>query len=327
VSNSGSGPSNTDFPGADEETGGGCRLSPAARPPGPVVPRQPQLAGYGQLASDRQRTELQAGGPQAGGLEAPTGQDGPGGRERSPVVLMYHSVSPDTEDPYQVTVSPHRFEQQLRWLDRRGLRGVSMATLLAARARNCDAGLVGLTFDDGYDDFLRYALPALLRRGFTATAFVIAGRLGGVNAWDAQGPRKPLMTAAQVREVAAAGIEVGSHGLRHVTLSAITGLALLREQLLSRQILQDITGSSVGGFCYPYGHLNRRVRDGVQEAGYDYGCAIWRGELTGRHALPRVYVGEADGPAKLRAKWLRHRLTSRHTGEGGRPTSQLRRSA
>jgi peptidoglycan/xylan/chitin deacetylase (PgdA/CDA1 family) len=135
------------------------------------------------------------------------------------------------------------------------------------------------------------------------------------------------MTAAQVREVAAAGIEIGSHGLRHVTLSSVTRLARRREQRLSRQILQDITGTSVGGFCYPYGHLDGPVVDGVQEAGYDYGCAIWRSELTGRLALPRVYVGDADNAARLRAKWLRHRLTWRHAGQSQAGASQLGRSA
>jgi peptidoglycan/xylan/chitin deacetylase (PgdA/CDA1 family) len=248
-------------------------------------------------------------------------------RQRQPVVLMYHSVAPYSDDPYQVTVSPQRFEQQLRWLNRRGLRGVSMAELNAARQRNCDDGLVGLTFDDGYEDFVRYVMPALQRYGFTATAFVIAGRLGGVNAWDVKGPRKPLMTAGQVREVAGAGLEIGSHGLRHVTLERTTGLALLREQRLSREILQDVTGIGIRGFCYPYGHLDARVVDGVQEAGYDYGCAIWPSELTGPYALPRVYVGQSDGPARLRAKWLRHRLTSGFASQAGTAEPALRRTA
>jgi peptidoglycan/xylan/chitin deacetylase (PgdA/CDA1 family) len=231
----------------------------------------------------------------------------------NPVVLMYHSVSPEADDPYRVTVSPLRFEQQMRWLDRRGLRGVSMARLLAARRRGHDAGLVGLTFDDGYCDFLRYALPVLLRYGFTATAFVIAGRLGGVNGWDALGPRKPLLTAGQVREVAAAGVEIGSHGLRHVPLTDTSDLALIREQRVSRQILQDVTGTEVPGFCYPYGHVSGRVVAGTQDAGYHYGCAIWTSELTGQFALPRMYVGSADGPARLRAKWLAQRVNLRRS--------------
>ena len=248
-------------------------------------------------------------------------------RQRQPVVLMYHSVSTCTEDPYQVTVSPHRFAQQLRWIASRGLRGVSMAALNAARAHGCEAGLVGLTFDDGYADFLRYALPALTHYGFTATAFVIGGRLGGQNSWDPEGPRKPLMTAAQVREAASAGIEIGSHGLRHVSLNRTTDLALIREQQVSRAILQDVTGSDVAGFCYPYGHLDRRVVAGVQDAGYDYACAIWTSELTGRHAMPRIYVGDGDGAARLRAKWLRHRLTSRNVAAGESGSEVLRRTA
>jgi len=252
-------------------------------------------------------------------------------RQRPPVVLMYHSITTSAQDPYRVTVSPRRFEQQMHWLACRGLRGVSVATLIGARLRDCDAGLVGLTFDDGYADFLRHALPVLRRHGFSATAFVIAGRLGGVNAWDTLGPRKALMTAGQLREVAAAGIEIGSHGLRHVELEHATDLALRREQLRSRQILQDITGTGIGGFCYPYGHLDRRVLDGVQGAGYDYACAIWPGDLTGRYAIPRTYVGDADGPARLRAKWLRHEVTwlrARDAGpDFGDARRPLRRSA
>jgi peptidoglycan/xylan/chitin deacetylase (PgdA/CDA1 family) len=248
-------------------------------------------------------------------------------RQRQPIVLMYHSVAPDTDDPYRVTVSPQRFEQQMRWLGRRGLRGVSMAELLDASSRQCEAGLVGLTFDDGYDDFVRYALPVLQRHGFSATAFVIAGKLGGSNNWDPLGPRKPLMTASQVRTAAAAGVEIGSHGLRHVSLNETTGLALNREQQLSRKILQDITGSAVNGFCYPYGHVSSQVAEGAQAAGYDYACATGASELTGRYAVPRVYVGDSDGPARLRAKLLRQRLTSASAPAGQAREAPLRRTA
>jgi peptidoglycan/xylan/chitin deacetylase (PgdA/CDA1 family) len=227
-----------------------------------------------------------------------------------PAVLMYHSVSPYDSDPYLVTVSPSVFERQLRWLRRRGLRGVSVAELLAARAAGGGHGLVGLTFDDGYSDFLRYALPALTRHGFTATVFVLAGRLGGTNSWDAAGPRKPLMTARQVRQAAEAGMEIGSHGLRHVSLPSAGGAALTAETENSRAVLQAASGQPVAGFCYPYGDADGRVVAAVRAAGYSYGCAIWRAAYTGQHALPRIYVGDADSSWRLWAKGLRHRLAS-----------------
>ena len=240
---------------------------------------------------------------------------------RIPLVLMYHSVTPYSADPYLVTVSPERFDQQMRWLRRRGLRGVCMRELLSARAGGGGRNLVGLTFDDGYVDFARHAVPVLRRYGFTGTVFAIAGRLGGDNAWDVKGPRKPLMTAEQLREVAAAGMEVGSHGMQHVSLRGVSDADLDEEVNRSRQLLRALSGEEVTGFCYPYGDIDEHVVNRVQAAGYGYGCAIWRSVLTSRHALPRTYVGEADSWPRLRAKAVRHWLRWDYRGPGG---SQLR---
>ena len=104
-----------------------------------------------------------------------------------PYVLMYHSVSEYTDDPYLVTVDPARFERQLRWLRARGCTGVSMRELLAARRAGRARGLVGLTFDDGYTDFAEHAVPLLRAYGFRAELFVVSGLVGGDNAWEPEG--------------------------------------------------------------------------------------------------------------------------------------------
>lgn len=195
-----------------------------------------------------------------------TGQARGAAKATMPLLLMYHSVAPYEEDPYLVTVRPQRFEQQMRWLRRRGLRGTSVRELLDARRSGTGRGLVGLTFDDGYADFVQHALPILTRHGFTATLFAVVGRLGGDNAWDANGPRKALMSARQVRQAAAAGIEIGSHSLRHVRLPAATDAALAEEVEQSRRLLQGASGQEVSGFCYPYGDLDGRVLDAVRAA-------------------------------------------------------------
>jgi peptidoglycan/xylan/chitin deacetylase (PgdA/CDA1 family) len=233
-----------------------------------------------------------------------------------PVIMMYHSVSPYEQDPYLVTVTPERFDRQMRWLRRRGLRGVSVSELLAGRRVGDGHGLVGLTFDDGYADFVTYALQILARHGFSATVFPIAGRLGSQNDWDAEGPRKPLMTAGQVRKAADAGIEIGSHGLRHVSLPGMAAEALAAETGESRAILREASGQDIAGFCYPYGRIDEAAVAAVQAAGYSYGCAIWRSASTGPHALPRTYVGDADGPLRLWAKGVRHWLAWDYRGPG-----------
>jgi peptidoglycan/xylan/chitin deacetylase (PgdA/CDA1 family) len=224
---------------------------------------------------------------------------------------MYHSVGDCSNDPYRITVTPDRLDDQLHWLRRRGLRGVSVAELLAARARGEDAGLVGLTFDDGYADFVGAALPVLLRRGCSATLFVLPGRLGGDNAWDPLGPRKPLLTADGVRQAAEAGVEIGSHGLTHVDLTRADDATLRAETADSRALLSELTGAPVAGFCYPYGTLDERAVRAVRDAGYAYACAIDPGPLTGPHALPRVHIGQRDTGVRLLLKHRLHRLRRR----------------
>ncbi|WP_405644417.1 polysaccharide deacetylase family protein [Streptomyces sp. NBC_00019] len=225
-----------------------------------------------------------------------------------PWVAMYHSVGDCSHDPYRVTVSPHRLDRQLGWLRRRGLRGVGVRELLAARARGAGRDLVGLTFDDGYADFVAQALPLLRRHACSATLFVLPGRLGGDNAWDPLGPRRPLLSAAGIRRAAAEGVEIGSHGLTHVDLTRADDALLHAEVSDSRALLSEVAGTPVHGFCYPYGKIDRRAVDAVRAAGYTYACAVDPGDLTGLLALPRVHVGERDTAWRLHLKHLLHRL-------------------
>jgi peptidoglycan/xylan/chitin deacetylase (PgdA/CDA1 family) len=233
------------------------------------------------------------------------------GARRAPWVLMYHSVGDPRDDPYLITVGPDRLAAQLRWLNRHGLTGVSMRELLAARAAGRDHRLVGLTFDDGYADFLRLAVPALRQYGHTATVFVLPGRLGGSNDWDPDGPRKPLLDADGIREAAGAGMEIGSHGLLHRDLTALDDAALAAEVSESRALLAEVTGTPPVGFCYPYGVLDARAVLAVRDAGYTYGCAITPGPLTSVLALPRTHVGNREAAPRLHAKRLLHGARSR----------------
>ncbi|MFF3301835.1 polysaccharide deacetylase family protein [Streptomyces sp. NPDC002908] len=237
-------------------------------------------------------------------------------RRSQPWILTYHSVSDPADDPYGITVSARRLDEQLTWLRRRGLTGVGVSALLRDRAAG-GRGLVGLTFDDGYADFLDEAFPVLLAHGCTATVFVLPGRPGGSNTWDPLGPRRPLLTEEGIRTVAAAGMEVGSHGLLHRDLTELSDDELRGETLGSREALARITGEAPAGFCYPYGTADRRVLGAVRDAGYAYGCALVPGTLTGPLALARTHVSHADRGARLRAKEVRHRLRYRSAAPAG----------
>jgi peptidoglycan/xylan/chitin deacetylase (PgdA/CDA1 family) len=242
----------------------------------------------------------------AAATTAPTGP-----RVRIPAVLMYHSISPSSApDPYRVRVRPDRLDAHLRLLRRLGLRGVSLGELVDAADSGAADGFVGLTFDDGYTDFLTHAAPVLARHGMTATLYVVAGRLGGQNEWD-DGPRLDLVDADAVRDVVADGHEVGSHTLSHVRLAQADPAVVRHEVADSRRVLEDLLQAEIRGFCYPWGSFDRAAAAAVQEAGYDHACVTGDYLPGDRFTLPRSYVSPTDTAAQLLAKLARHRLRMR----------------
>ncbi|OIV35992.1 hypothetical protein BIV57_18625 [Mangrovactinospora gilvigrisea] len=237
--------------------------------------------------------------------------DPAGAQGRFPPILMYHSVAHTADDPYNITVTPERLDRQLAWLRRRGLRGVSVAELLDAHTAGRSRGMVGLTFDDGYADFAEHALPVLRRHRCTATLYVVAGRIGEVNAWDEQGDRRRLLDADGVRAMARAGVEIGAHGMLHRHMAGLPEAELKDETAGCRALLEEVLGRAPAGFCYPYGEADAAAAAAVEDAGFAYACGIRRTGLTGRWALPRRYVGSMDVWWRLEAKLLKQRLTER----------------
>lgn len=232
---------------------------------------------------------------------------------RFPAVLMYHSISASTEpDPHAIRVHPDRLDAHLRLLRRLGLRGVSQTELVRAADRGEAAGLVGLTFDDGYADFLTTAVPVLERHGMTGTVYVVAGHMGATNSWDT-GPQFPIMTADQVRAVAAAGHEVGSHTTGHARLAGADPDTVAAEVAGSRALLEDVLQAEVPGFCYPYGSYDAAAADAVRAAGYDNACVTGDYDPGDRHTLPRCYVSPRDTGAHIVARLARHAVRVRRT--------------
>ena len=132
-------------------------------------------------------------------------------------ILMYHAVATDPNEATRaLSVTPEAFAEQMAVLADRGFTPVTTAGLAACwrSGRALPERPVLITFDDGYEGVHRHALPALAKHGFPATLFVSTGWLSGP--YDTGGGLDTMLDWDQVRELAAAGVEIGGHSHSHL---------------------------------------------------------------------------------------------------------------
>lgn len=72
----------------------------------------------------------------------------------------------------------------------------------------------------------------------------------------------------QAREMAAHGIEIGSHTVTHPILTNVESRRLETELGRSKATVQAEIGIDSVHFCYPNGNVSAKVRDAVETAGY-----------------------------------------------------------
>ena len=206
------------------------------------------------------------------------------GRRGIPV-LMYHKVvtRPVVGSRHGTWVTREAFARQLRSLRRRGMTTVTLRDVAAASRgeRALPRRPVVLTFDDGYVDNHTNAWPLLARHGMTAVVFVVADPALNTNAWDAAAgePQAALMSRDQVRELAAHGIEIGSHTATHPRLPELSGERLRDELEGSRRAIEAWLGRPVASLAYPYGAVSEHVKTAARDAGYEMAVATNSGPV------------------------------------------------
>jgi peptidoglycan/xylan/chitin deacetylase (PgdA/CDA1 family) len=109
---------------------------------------------------------------------------------------------------------------------------------------NKDAA-ISLTFDDGTDDHIYYAVPLLEEMGFKATFYLITSNINDWQAWDI---------------IHEKGHEIGSHTVSHLNLKHLS-LSEMEEELKKSYeiIIKNINGANCLSIAYPYGGVNDEI--------------------------------------------------------------------
>lgn len=115
-----------------------------------------------------------------------------------------------------------------------------------------------ITSDDGFRSDLERLAPWLIANGLAGTFFVPSRFIG----------RHGRLTAAELRELAALGMEIGVHGARHIDWSRATPAEFADDVREGRAALEDAIGRPVDKAAPPFGGFNAAVLDHLEAAGF-----------------------------------------------------------
>jgi len=215
-------------------------------------------------------------------------------------ILMYHRIG-DTALDRRFCVSPQEFQRQMQYLRDREYRVIGLAALLELLAGKVQplGKVTAITFDDGFQDTIDYACPILKKFHYPATFFIISRLMGLTNQWmqSAGYPVARLIGWEQARQLDAEGFSIGSHTATHPILPEINGDAASYEIRDSKRSIEDRLGIPVHFFAYPYGRFDQRIRNLVQESGYQAACSTqagFNGNQVDRFALRRLDIYGTD---------------------------------
>ena len=139
-----------------------------------------------------------------------------------------------------------------------------------------------ISFDDGHSSVYENAFPIMQEYGFTGVFYIVSNRL------EADG----FVNADQLKEMAAAGWEIGSHSQSHIDLPSNHEVAHAQIRG-SKLTLEDVLGVDVQTFAYPYGTIDSYIAQKVQEYGYQAGVGLgksWKHTMRNLYYLERIEI-------------------------------------
>jgi peptidoglycan/xylan/chitin deacetylase (PgdA/CDA1 family) len=250
------------------------------------------------------------------------------------LVLCYHAVSPTW--PAKVAVTPDALRRQVGGLLARGYRPRTFAELAAAPP---ERRTLVVTFDDAYRSVRTHALPVLRELGVPATVFACTDFTGserpvpmGRPEWEGTPHEHELVPMGwdELRSLADAGWEVGSHTRSHPNLKRLDDARLAAELGGSRAACAEAMGRPCATLAYPYGDHDARVVAAAGAAGYLAACTTFPGWAATPPPLewPRVIVNRHHDGARFRLKSAGavRRLRSSRLGDGLTGLAYRRRS-
>ncbi len=218
----------------------------------------------------------------------------PAAADDAAVILSYHRFA---EEPGRLTTTLAELDAHIERLQAGGYRVLPLSQVVAALAGGLPLPqhTVAISIEGGHESVHRLAWPRFKAAGFPFAVMVTTDAIDrGTNAagWDS------------LREMASAGVEIGTHGAFYRSQVGRGAARVVSDLTLARRRISDELGAPPRLFSYPYGQYDEGVRDLVAEHSFVAALGQQSGPAhagSDLYALPRFSVfGPFAEPTRFR---------------------------
>ncbi|MGE5399299.1 MAG: polysaccharide deacetylase family protein [Ignavibacteriales bacterium] len=175
------------------------------------------------------------------------------------LVLYYHSVKDGEKED---------FARQMHCLHRMS------KPVAASYSGEIPPGKVytAITFDDGFRNIVKYAVPELIKLNIPFTVFLPSEFLSKYPGWKANEKftdfGEMIMGPEDVSALPKKLALVGSHSVSHGVMTGMSQSEAASEMTRSKEYLKSVSGRKVEMFSFPYGEFNKNLVNVALKAGY-----------------------------------------------------------
>ncbi|HWN10318.1 MAG TPA: polysaccharide deacetylase family protein [Pyrinomonadaceae bacterium] len=200
---------------------------------------------------------------------------------RKRFVFLYHDISDPGSPQYSPLYSTQvqRFKAQVEMIAKH-FHLVSLEEVVKEHPQE-NRRLASITFDDGFASVKDEAMPYLGLKGIPFSVFVNSmavkhNRLfygPDVPDINRSYDRKVFLDEADIKGLAAKGIDIGSHSSTHKVLAECDQATLKEEILENKLYIESLTNKAVKHFALPFGkkeHYDERVLEECRLAGHEF---------------------------------------------------------
>ena len=219
-------------------------------------------------------------------------------------VLMFHNISEVRGEKSSVFYKD--FYNQIKYLTNLGYKCINLRNIKDTEYKK----KIVISFDDGYENIYKLAMPILKEFNQKATCFIVKNQIDGFNLWDSNRDdykQYKLMNLSQIQEWDANGLEIGSHSLDHLKLTDQTSDDKNKQINGPISFFNDKLNNSVQSFSYPFGVYDNECIN-LLKKNYKYAVttkhSLYNQKKFSNYEIPRISINSSTSLFKFFLKVL-----------------------